>query len=175
MLKWGDIFPLLCCCISSFPESLSSVLSHCGHAPPHVTGPLADYMSSSLFRLMYLHSLVKRLFLEAFILATEASFQCFSKPTMASHIFTVIFPCFLMTAPVYTDVTPRKRVVVECWISLQGVKHGPQGKPLPPTDTENEGGGDWCRGQGWMKLNLSVWSQIVKFLEEECTVRPLQQ
>lgn len=64
----------------------------------------------------------------------------FSKPPVSQPIR---YHCDICCAPrwwcVYADVTPWQRVVVECWISLQGITHRPRGNLLPPTKTEGEG------------------------------------
>lgn len=112
---------------------------------PHMTRPLADCMSSSLFRLIYLPQWVKPI--NSFCLSLSFPAECviFLHFVWLNSLFSDLSdPLFNMFCDprwwcVYTDVTPTQRVVVECWISLQGVTQTPQGIYLPPTKTEREG------------------------------------
>lgn len=94
---------------------------------------------------------------------------------------TLIFFCAPGWQYVYTDVTPRQRVVVECWISLQGITQRPRGNHLPPTKTQRGGGGDYCSEAGleelcvtkqriFVRVCVCVVGQRVSFSTEKCTV-----
>lgn len=76
--------------------------------------------------------------------------------------------CTIWWRCVYTDVTLRQRIVVECWISLQGITHRPSGNCLPPTKTEREG--EEIIVVGRTGRVICVRTEIFFFLKEECTV-----
>lgn len=79
------------------------------HALLHVTGPLADYMSSSFFRMMDLTQWVKHIY-------SSTEVACISVNPLYLRIYQSMSSVLLddLHIDVYTDVTPRLRVVVEC-------------------------------------------------------------
>lgn len=139
--------------------------------------------SVDIYIYIYLAQWVKYLFL-LFHFPAELlmlPFLYFSKPTITTILAYRSIWC-IFCAPrrwrVYTNVAPRQRVVVECWISLQGITLRPPGNHLPPTKTQREGEEIIVVGQDWKSyvwrdresLCVCVCGQIVNFPTEKCTV-----
>lgn len=142
------------------------------HEPLHVTGPLADCMSGSLFQIIYLTQWVKHTLFLPFYFHTEPAYISIQLVYLSPAVCVWMMVCL-------HDITPRLRVVVECWISLQGITHMPPGNRLPPTKYQERGGGDYCSRAGLEELCVTrqrifvcecVWGQIVHFSTVKCTV-----
>lgn len=121
--------------------------AQCGYTPLHVTRPLADYMSSSLFQMMYLCQWAKpsRSCLFVFL-------QTFHNMPWNPTVCVCARARLSVICSVYIDVTPRPRVVVECWIPLQGITHRPEGNHVLPTKYQEWGGGGYCWRAGLEEL-----------------------